>query len=46
MTEQIVENVHVVVRQRPFSEEELLSGIKDVATIDGQTITLVSQGIQ
>jgi hypothetical protein len=42
-----VENVHVVCRLRPFSEEEKLKSVKNIAILDGgQTITIMpKQGL-
>lgn len=41
-TSPTVENVHVVCRLRPFSEEDKLRSIKNIAIIEGdQTITII-----
>jgi hypothetical protein len=37
-----VENVRVVVRIKPMSQEEILDGVENVVAVDGQVITMKS----
>lgn len=37
---QEVENIRVVVRLRPFSQEELESEVEDFVEVDGQVLTV------